>query len=631
MGYMKVAEAAEKWNLSSRQVQKLCQTGQIPNVLRDVRNSYMIPEDASLPPNSYARKNLEKGMKRGTKLPLPIGVSNFKKAVSEYYYIDKTLMIKDLLDIRPQAALFTRPRRFGKTLNMDMLRTFFEHSDEDTSIYFKDKKIWKCGKTYRDYQGKYPVIFMTFKDAKFLNWKDMFAQLKSIIQVEYSRHKELKAHPVLSEYEREYYDKIMDGSASDVDWSNALSMLSAMLDEIYGIAPIVIIDEYDTPIQEGHVKGFYDQVISFMRNFFSAGLKDNPHLSFAFMAGILRVAKESIFSGMNNLKIYSVLDHSFSEYFGFEETEISEIAAYYQVPEKKTELKAWYNGYRFGSREIYNPWSVMNYFSDQCVPKAFWQSTGSNEIIGEIIEDATTDILENFENLMQGEKVLTYIDTGVIYPEVQKNPSSAFSFLLVTGYLKCEAVDFLEDGSFMCHVKIPNKEISLVYEKEILEKFANASMPSLSVSVKHALYREDVEALQKSLNQFMLQSVSYYDTSAEGFYHGMMLGFCAMLSRRYYLISNRESGDGRFDIQMKPRSRQLPGILMEFKVEKKGSGSQAALERLAGEALGQIEGKRYGAELEAYGCEKILKFGIAFYKKSAVIRQDIWEKKAPQN
>lgn len=626
MKYMKASEAARKWNLSARQVQKMCKNEQIPGVLRDSRNSYLIPEDASLPDSSYTRKSMADLLRDSPTCPLPIGVSNFKKAVSEYYYIDKTLMIRDLLDLRPQVALFTRPRRFGKTLNMDMLRTFFEQSEEDTSVYFADKNIWKCGEWYRTCQGRYPVIFMSFKDAKYFTWQETLDQLKNTIRMEYSRHRELKDHPDLSDYEKDYYRKIMDGSAAEVDWSNALAMLSAMLDGIYGIAPIIMIDEYDTPIQEGHMRGFYEQVILFMRNFFSAGLKDNPHLSFAFMTGILRVAKESIFSGMNNLKIYSVLEEPFSQYFGFVQEEVEELARYYGVPEKCGEIRAWYDGYHFGGREIYNPWSVMNYFADQCVPKAFWQSTGSNEIIGEIIEEATPDVLENLERLMRKEEVLTYIDTSVIYPEVRRNPSSVFSFLLVTGYLKCQSVDFLEDGSYMCHVAIPNKEIALVYEKEILEKFVDAAMPSVSIFMKQAIYRGDAEELQKYLNQFLVQTISYFDSSSESFYHGMMLGLCAVMSSQYDLRSNRESGEGRFDIQMRPKSCRLPGILMELKVARERPEDPEALKTLSREALDQIDEKGYGTELEAQGCAQILKFGIAFYGKTAEISQNIWRR-----
>ena len=611
MLYIDVSEAAARWGISERRVEFLCKTGRIPGVIKDGKKWYL-PYHSEKPSDSRYK---ERPKQEERLLPLPIGVSDFKKAVKEYYYVDKTLLIKELIDMKPQVVLFTRPRRFGKTLNMDMLRTFFEISAEDTSVYFKDKKIWEYGKLYQDYQGKYPVVFLTLKDVKFDNWEDTLEQLKSVIQREFSRHQELGNHQSLDEYEKKFYRNIIAGTGRDVDWMNALSMLTMMLHKVHGKAPIVIIDEYDTPIQEGHLYGFYEKIIRFMRNFFSAGLKDNEHVSFSVMTGILRAAKESMFSGMNNLKVYSVMDERFGSYFGFTETEVRWMAAYYGAEEKFMEVRKWYDGYRFGNTEIYNPWSVINYFADHCVAKAYWTSTGSNEIIGEILGQATPEIMEHLWNLLQGNDVLTYVDTNVIYPEIPNNPFSIYSFLLVAGYLKYVRIQQLEDGNYMTQVAIPNKEISLVYEKEILLRMADRISPSMAIRVKQALYGGDVEKLEIYLNALLMESVSYYDTANEAFYHGMMLGLCAVMNQEYYLKSNRESGLGRFDIQMQPRRNELPGILIEIK-----DGNQGNLELLADEALKQIEDRCYDEELKANGCRQILKFGIAFSKKQAVVK-----------
>lgn len=416
--------------------------------------------------------------KQTGRLPLPIGIADYRLAQAEYYYIDKTMLIKDFIDERPMVSLFTRPRRFGKTLNMDMLRTFFEKTDEDTSIYFKDTQIWACGQEYRNYQGKYPVIFITFKDVKRDTWKETFDLLSKLIIMEFKRHSELSNSKKLSS--PEYYHHIVNGQANENDYLLSLLMLSQMLHEHHGIAPIIIIDEYDTPIQQGHLQGFYDQIVLFMRNFFSGGLKDNKHLSYGFMTGILRVAKESIFSGLNNLKINSVLDNRYSEYFGFTPKEVKEMACYYGVPEKFEEICQWYDGYQFGNAEIFNPWSVINYFNNDCKPQAFWQSTGNNAIIGEILTAANEEIYQKLRTLLQGKTFLSYIDTNVIYPQIKENPSSVYSFLLMAGYLKTVKSDIAFNGDFMCEVALPNKEIAFVYNKEILQRLEEMIQLSLN-------------------------------------------------------------------------------------------------------------------------------------------------------
>jgi hypothetical protein len=296
--------------------------------------------------------------------------------------VDKTLMIKEFLDERPQVALFTRPRRFGKTLNMDMLRTFFEKTNEDTSVYFRDKAIWKQGEKYQAYQGKYPVIFLSFKDVKCETWQETLQKLAEIIGSEFARHTELLTTEACNDVDKASFRRVMERAASDVELSGALLTLTRMLHEHHKIAPVIIIDEYDTPIQQGHTRDFYDQVILFMRNLFSGGLKDNSHVTFGFLTGILRVAKESIFSGLNNLSVYSIMDDSFSEYFGFTHDEVKQMAAYYGAGGNYSELCEWYDGYRFGESDIFNPWSVINYFQRKCKLQAYWVSTSSNDVIG---------------------------------------------------------------------------------------------------------------------------------------------------------------------------------------------------------------------------------------------------------
>ena len=629
--FMTTKEASEKWGVSERRINTFCKEGRIPGAYKDKENKnkqWMIPADAVKPADKRLKRDASISLsekkvasKSGKKLPLPIGISDYRKASSEYYYVDKTLLIRDFIDERPQVSLFTRPRRFGKTLNMDMIRVFFERSEEDTSAYFRDKKIWECGKEYQKYQGKYPIIYVTFKDVKCEDWEMAYDLIYKILRNEFERHSELLASDKISIYEKQYLTSVLSGEANENDVACAFLNLSRLLHIHYGVAPMIIIDEYDTPIQQGHVRGYYDKVINFMRTLFSGGLKDNPHLSYGFLTGILRVAKESIFSGLNNIKVNSVLDNRYSEYFGFTSEEVQEMAEYYGAPEKYDELCEWYDGYRFGKTEIFNPWSVIGYFNNECIPRAFWQSTGSNDIISEVLGNATIETYEKLESLMQGKSFVTHIDTGVIYPQLQNNPSSIYSFLLVTGYLKAVTNDQPFGGDYMCEVALPNKEISYVYSKEILYKYENVIPPAAATAIQEAIYTMDIPKLQNKLETFLLQTISFHDAANETFYHGLILGLLAMLDNQYHITSNREAGNGRFDIQMLPLNKKLPGILIELKAGKDCTEGQ--LNELAETALTQINDRQYDVEMSAQGVKDILKYGIAFSGKSASIRAEV--------
>ena len=373
-------------------------------------------------------------------------------AVSGYYYVDKTLLIKELLDYHPLVSLFTRPRRFGKTLNMDMIRVFFEKTEEDTSKFFRGTQIWKAGEKYRREQGRYPVIFLTFKDVKYNSWNETRINLCAAIQAEYRRHIYLLESDKIEEIDRRNFAKVLDGTLDAALWAGTLDRLSLLLELHHGIAPMILIDEYDIPIQQGYMKGYYEDVITFMRNFLSGGLKDNRHMSMAFMTGILRVAKESIFSELNNLSVNSVLEKRYSDYFGFTENDMMQLLKDYGGQEKLSEIKSWYDGYQFGDSHIYNPWSVLNYVDSEFFPRTFWQSTGSNEIIGDIVKGASEDVLDDLQSLLHGEAVEAYVDTSVVYPEIRKNASGIYSFLLMAGYLTVRSESRLHDGNSICRL-----------------------------------------------------------------------------------------------------------------------------------------------------------------------------------
>ena len=571
--------------------------------------------DGRITSGNYMLKKIEPKKKS-----LPIGIADYVRAQTEYYYVDKTLLIKDFLDQKPLVSLFTRPRRFGKTLNMDMLRVFFEISDEDTGRYFTDKKIWQCGEYYRAYQGKFPVIFLTFKDVKFATWENTIDKISALLQEEYDRHKEVMYSDQLASYEKEYFTRILNKTASEVELSAALEKLSKMLTKYYGTAPVIIIDEYDTPIQEGYSKDFYEEIVGFMRNFFSSAFKDNKNLSYGFLTGILRIAQESIFSGLNNLAVNTVLDNEYDQYFGFTNEEIHEMLKYYGALGKEKELKEWYDGYLFGSKEIYNPWSVINYISKGCTPQAYWVNTGKNEILEDVLKIATDDVTEKLFSLLQGRPAIARIDQNVVYRSLTKEPANIYSLLLVAGYLKATKKQLQADGSYLCEVSIPNKEIAAVYTSEILSHLVQIGAISNTTADKIAesLYANDQRKLQRAISDYLDQTISFYDAGAEGFYHGLVLGLIALMDNQYKIKSNREAGDGRYDICLIPRKNTYPGIIMELKWKK--DLADDSLELLAKEALSQIDKNRYDLEIKEDGITDILKFGIAFSGKKIQIQ-----------
>ena len=467
------------------------------------------------------------------------------------------------------------------------------------------------------------MIFLTFKDVKYDTWEETKINLYSVIQAEYRRHIVLLESDRIINIDKQYIEKMLTGTLDEALWAGTLANLSLFLDLNYGVAPVILIDEYDTPIQQGYMKGFYGDVITFMRNFLSGGLKDNRHVSMAFMTGILRVAKESIFSGLNNLNVNSVLENRYSEYFGFTENEVAQLLNDFGQEDKLPEVRKWYDGYQFGNSEIYNPWSVLSYVDSDFFPRTFWQSTGSNEIVGEIVKESSSETLQDLRRLLCGEIVEAYIDTSVVYPEIKRNPSSIYSFLLMAGYLTVRGGQPLHDGNSICRICIPNREIVILYEKEILDKLETVVSTSTAITLQQALLTGNMKKFQEELQEFIMSAVSYHDTSVESFYHGFLLGMCAVMNQYYELSSNRESGVGRYDIQLKPKNKKYPGFLIEIKAVSKefedDLETERALEDLAQSGLEQIKQKQYISELKQYGCERIVQMGVAFYKKKCKV------------
>ncbi len=611
---MTTKEAAQVLGMTPRRVVGLCNDGILEGAVKEGRSWNILRETVYSFGSTRNTKNSREI------LSWAVGTTSYTDIVRHSYYVDKTLLIKDLIDDQVPVILFTRPRRFGKTLAMDMLKTYFEKpaegpSAEDTSVYFKDKKVWACWVKDRQKQGAYPVISITFKDAKFSDWDSTYASLKNVLRDEYLRHEELFSSPSLNAVEQDYLSRMQRDELTTVEYTRALLNLSRMLEKHHHSKVIILIDEYDTPIQQGHSKNFYNEVIQFMRNLLSGGLKDNPALAFSVLTGILRVSKENLFSGLNNAIVNSVLDDKYSEYFGFTTEEVNAMASYYGWRGKLPELREWYDGYRFGKTEIYNPWSVANYFYSDTQARPYWTNTSDNEIIHEIMASLTPEIAEELIALLQGKTVRTSLDMDVIYPRITDGTDTVFSFLMIAGYLRPVGGPVETEYGTFVELELPNKEIRRVYNTEVLSWIRKSVDSTVMFELEKALYLKDGKKLQESLRKYMGTCISHLDGAGESFYHGMMLGLTAGMSSMYYIRSNRESGEGRFDLALEPKDHHMPGMIMEFKAVK----DPKDLPKAARGALEQIEAKHYDTDMRDRGIGEIVKYGIAFAGKNVEI------------
>ncbi len=602
--FMTTKEAAKLWKSTVATVTSLCVDSKIE--AKQIAGRWFISRDAQKPADLPILPDSARC------LPVGLGTKNFKQFSANLYYVDKTLLLRDIIDKSTGFFLFTRPRRFGKSLNLNMIKTFFERTEEDNSVYFVDKKIWNCGREYQQQQGKYPVVYISFSGINETSWKQMHNQLCKVLKDEVKRHKELRTSEKCGEDYKEMVKSFTAKGDNRYDFKNTLLDLSRMLEEHYGVPAIIIIDEYDTPIQQGFLEGFYTNVINFLRGLFCKGLKDNDYIQYGFLTGILQVAKESIFSGLNNLVVYSVLDSHFSAYFGYTPEEIHDMAVEYHAEHRMDEIQQWYNGYVFGGTEIYNPWSVASYFDKDCAIDYYWLNTSGNGLIGELIGKAETDSIDQLQKLLNGNTVQVAVDVRMVYPEIKNNPSSIFSFLLASGYLKAVDIPPVKNGE-ICTLAIPNLEVLSIFKKVVLDRFAPGQQTVVQ-DIQKALENNDWEAVQSCLQTFLSASASYFDTAAEGFYHGFVLGLTAAFAG-YYVTSNRESGDGRYDIEMEPKLADHPGILIEFKSLGKEKYSEEKLHKEAVDALDQINKNNYAVNLLKRNIHTIYKYGIAFCGK----------------
>ena len=552
------------------------------------------------------------------KKTLPLGVDDFKKLrENDFYYIDKTLFIKELLDKRSQVSHFTRPRRFGKTLELSMLKYFFESAhapdgcSDDNSSLFKGLKIMDAGERYTRHLGQYPVICISLKSARQPDFEKAFIMLKRQIADEFRRHKYVTDS--LEESDKLRYNLIMNETDEDAQYLDALAFLSRILNEYHKRKVIILMDEYDVPLENAYFKGFYDKMTDFIRSLFESALKTNPNLEFAVITGCLRISKESIFTGLNNLEIISIMNTNYAEYFGFTQEEVECMLSYYGIEEKKEEAKKWYDGYFFGNTEVYNPWSVINYVKAASAdhgafPKPYWANTSSNSIVRELVERADSSVKQEMEELIAGGTIEKPVHEDITYDEVYKTEDNLWNFLFFTGYLKKQSERFDGETIYLT-LALPNTEVKLIYRNTILDWFnQNIKKKDFSALYRGILQRE-TDVLEREISKNLMETISFFDYK-EDYYHGFLAGLLKMMDG-YILKSNRESGLGRSDLLLLSPAYEGVAVIMELKI----TDSFAQLNDSARQALGKIKEKKYDAELKLEGYHTFIYYGISFFKK----------------
>ena len=541
-----------------------------------------------------------------------------------YYYIDKTLLIRDLLKYRNKVTLFTRPRRFGKTLAQSMLKTFFEKeilpdgATADNSVYFQGKKIMEAGEEYTKHLGKYPVIFLSLKSAKQPSYEMAYESLIDEIRKEYDRHSYILKDASITEKVKERYNSILNMEADQITSAKSVAFLSECLEKYHKQKVIILLDEYDVPLENAYFNDFYNEMVSFIRSLFESALKTNESLKMAVVTGCLRISRESIFTGLNNLDIVSILNENYAEYFGFTQNEVDTFLNAYGITQRSNEVKSWYNGYLFGNTDVYNPWSVINYVKDIVYhntdfPKPYWSNTSSNSIVRELIENADDNTRQELEELTCGGIIEKPINEDITYADIYKSQDNLWNFLFFTGYLKAAGKSFMERKTYLS-MTIPNEEILYIYENHIREwSLQCIEKQDLSGLVK-AFEEGDCETASDIITEQLMDTISFYDYK-EDYYHGFVAGLLKH-NGKYLIKSNRESGLGRYDLVLKTkRIRKGRAIILEFKITDNING----LEKGCIDALEQIEKLHYDNDVIEEGYTDILKYGLCFYKKECMV------------
>ena len=551
--------------------------------------------------------------------PLPIGIEDFKRLIDdEYYFVDKTLMIKELIESYTTIGLFTRPRRFGKTLNMSMIQYFFERTNESNAYLFDGLKISEYPECMK-YQGQYPVISVSLKSMKQGTFEEAFDVFKDIIRAEILRHKSiLLNNPTIEKTDLEKLTRFIELKADKSDYNTSIGFISALLASAYNKKVIILIDEYDVPLENAFHQGFYNDMVNLIRSVFESALKTNPSLDRAFLTGCLRVSRESIFTGLNNLDIFTIISPMFTDSFGFTPDEITDILKHYNLENKANEIKKWYDGYLFGGTQIYNPWSTINHIKNLTANpnypcKPYWSNTSSNEIVKRLIEESNDRTKNSIEELINGTPVKAQIFEDITYGTIDINSEYIWSFLLFTGYLKVISYETIGDETYY-EMVIPNTEIKSIYKNTIRAWFTKKLNADSRTDILEAILNADAEKLEDLLCTWMSNTISCFDEQ-ENYYYGFVAGLVSGFNG-YMVVSNRESGNGHFDLVVKQRSKWHYAAILEFKIVDKYNKMLKACD----EALKQIEDKDYEATLRDEEYENIAKLGICFCQKRCRVK-----------
>ncbi|MBR3458709.1 MAG: AAA family ATPase [Selenomonadaceae bacterium] len=550
--------------------------------------------------------------------PMPVGVEDFKKLREKYHFVDKTRFIRELIDKHSDITLITRPRRFGKTLTMSMLQYFFTVDNaEDNRRLFSGLDIELAGNEYMQEQGSRPVIGLSLKDAARREFIDTLDTLAQTMQMTYEEHDYLLSSPALKPWQQDYFRRILAGAATSAELASSLKHLMNYLATYWKKKPVLLLDEYDAPILAAWEYGYYPQCIDFMRTFLTTALKSNNYLDFSILAGITRVSKESIFSGLNNLNVYTVLSDRYSDIFGFTQPEVDKLMHDCGMDSHRSQLKKWYDGYKFGHSDIYNPWSVIKFIDSGCEFKPYWINVSSNAILKDLLTNIDAERRQELVDLLHGNTAKTPVMENIVYADLHDNRDALFMMLLVTGYLKAIEVYKDKRDQEWALLNIPNREIKIAYENDILSHIAPKRGISLLDGMLEAMTSGNVSKFADKLTLLLKDFVSYHDMdkNPENFYHGLMLGLSVLLDGEYRIESNRESGYGRFDLAFFPLKKANAGVIIELKAAK----STGELSKLAQNAIQQIKDKEYTRELERQGVKCIWKYGIAVHGKNVHI------------
>ena len=546
------------------------------------------------------------------RMVMPIGVDDFAKVRRDFYFVDKTNFLQEFVRNHAEVTLFTRPRRFGKTLTMSMLRYFFSIEDAQENRRLFDGLAIANDAEAMAQQGTRPVLFLTLKGWHADSWTMMQSVISDALGQIFDAQGFLLSGADVTPREKAVFARIRDGGASLVECRSSLGFLLQLMKKYYGKKPVLLLDEYDVPLQSAWSHQYYNEAIEFFRTFFSCALKTNPSLDFAVLTGVMRIAKESIFSDLNNPKVDSVLQMKYPEAFGFTQVEVERLAEAMGAVDKVSELKRWYDGYRFGGKEIYNPWSVLNYFDNGCLPRTYWVNTSGNAILGEMLRHSHGQVLDKLQAVLQGGSLWTRVREGVIYSEIYKNENALYTMLVTTGYLTVKSVKDSELG-MQAELVLPNRELRSLFRIEILERYRSDDMGMEVEDLMRAFAAGDIETVREGLSCYLEVLTSSFDVAKgkEAFYHGLVLGLTATLLEDYHIRSNRESGYGRYDIAAMPKRAGIPGLIIECKT----AASEDALANEAQIALQQIADRDYDAEFRAQGVDQVLRYGIAFCGK----------------